>query len=101
MAFRLLEARDRAEFLFPNLFRARNVLFVPLFHPFSEVAEESTKFHPLLGEGVFHSGRSLGVDFSLDDLSLVKLIQPLSEACGSYPLYSSLELVESCRLLET
>src|SRR5436309_8615350 len=96
----LADSGQRAEFFFSDFLRTGNILLVPFFHPFGEVAEESMQLDTLLGKGVLYPWWSLWVDFSLDDLSLVQLVQPLSEARGAYPLYPPLELVESCRLLE-
>src|SRR5712692_1543416 len=92
---------ERPDLLFSNLFCASDVWLVPLFHPLCEVAKKRVQFVPLLGKRVFYSRGSLREDFSLDDLSLVQLVQPLGEACGAYSLYPPLQLVESCWLLES
>src|SRR6267143_5808081 len=95
MGLRLLGPCEWAKSLISDPFGSRNILLVPSFHPFRKVAEKGAQFHSLLCKGIFYSRWRFRVDFSLNDLSLIELVQPLSQACSAYALYPSFQLVES------
>src|SRR5213593_517892 len=73
---------------------------VPLPDPLAQLPEQLMQFQALPGQRILDPGRSLRVDLPLDDLPLLQLMKPLSQARGANTMDTPFQLVEPSRLFQ-